>query len=274
MARWWCRRCRIVASLPLCGWRFRVAVRVKKNEMTGTGMRLFILSHCHKRNREYMDVTIPRDRRGRRLIYREWHNTDGQLHRTTGPAVEEWTMLPDGAHVLSYQAWFVNGKQHNEGRPAVRSWRISEDGTRSLEEEWWFQYGKCHRAGAPARRTWTVPPDGIRTLAWETWRVNAVRHRLDGPAETGPDEFWWHDVEVGEEDLPWLRRGRSFLVALASAWTRATTVRQGDGGASGVPPAWSRDARVTTVTWHGGGDEDAVVAVYRSAVGGSMLLCV
>jgi len=106
--------------------------------------------------------------------------------------------------------------------------------------------------------------------------VNGKLHRVDGPAYAGHVFSWWHDRQVRQEDLPWLRCGRSFLVALAGfTGATATLCSDGDRGAGGrvVSPAWSRDVRVA-VTWHGGGPGDAVVPVYRSAVGGSMLLCV
>jgi len=120
-----------------------------------------------------------------------------------------------------------------------------------------------------------VGTDDTRTLTWEEWCVNGKLQRVDGPAYLGRS-FHWHDVQVREEALPWLRRGRSFLVALAGfTGATATLCSDGDRGAGGrvVSPAWSRDVRVA-VTWHGGGPGDAVVPVYRSAVGGSMLLCV
>ena len=204
---------------------------------------------------------------------------DGQRHRTTGSALENWTVLPGGAHVLSYQGWYLNGSMHRVGRPARREWVVTGDGTRVLKCEVWARHDRGHRVGGPLWRRWTVEPDGTRRLAWELWRVNGVQHRVDGPAQTGPHEFWWQDKGVEGEDLPWLRRGRSSLVALAG-FTGATPMQRGDGdgdgdgdggaGGIGVPPAWSRDARVRVVTWHGGG----AMPVYRSAVGGSVLLCV
>jgi len=117
-----------------------------------------------------------------------------------------------------------------------------------------------------------VTPDGTRTLTWERWRVDGVWHRVDGQAH-GRREFWWHNKGVEGKDLPWLRRGRSFLVTLAG-FTGAAPMQHGIGngdggvGGGGVPPAWSRDARVVVSAG------DAVVPVYRSAVGGSVLLCV
>jgi len=123
---------------------------------------------------------------GRRVIRREWRNTGGHLHRTTGPAVEVWTVLPGGGHVLSRQGWYVNGNAHRVDRPAVRRWHVAGDGTRVLEREEWKQHGR--------------------------W------HRVDGPA-CDMRYFWWKDRHVRGEDLPWLRRGHGFMVALTGGNT-------------------------------------------------------
>jgi len=209
---------------------------------------------------------VERDRRGRRVIHRTWRNTDGQLHRTTGPAVEHWTVLPGGAHVLSLQGWYVNGKLHREGRPAWRIWHVAGDGTRVLIHKEWWRHGRWHRVSGPAYRYLTVEPDGTRRLAREWWRVNGVQHRVDGPAQTGPDGFYWHGVEVRQEDLPWLRRGRTAL----AAWTVPIASQQGVCG-SAVSPAWSRDPRVTLL---GAGLLSTAPATYRSVVGGIVFVSV
>jgi len=217
-----------------------------------------------------MQQTEFTDQYGRLVIRRAWCTTEIQLHRTTGSAVEEWTGLPCGAHVLSYQSWYQNGKQHREGRPARRQWHVADDGARVLLLEEWGRHGRGYRAGGPSYRTWTVTPDGTRILHCVWWFVNGRLHRVDGPAEDGR-RFWWQDKLVQREDLPWLRRGRSSLVALAGVTGATPTLcSDGDGGAGGrgVSPAWSRDARVVVSAG------DAVVPVYRSAVGGSVLLCV
>jgi len=198
---------------------------------------------------------------GRRVIRREWYNTDDQLHRTTGPASEDWTVLPGGAHVLSFQGWYLDGKYHREGRPAYRWWHVANDGTRLLVVEGWGRHGESHRVGGPAYRDWTVGPDGTQTLCGH-WRVNGVQHRADGPAYP-KNGFWWHGMEVRQEDLPWLRRGHCLLSAFTGA------IQQGGNG--GVFPAWSRDARVAMT---GPGAASSTPSTYRSAVGGTVLLCV
>ena len=202
---------------------------------------------------------------GRRVIRREWYNTDDQLHRTTGPASEDWTVLPGGAHVLSFQGWYLDGKYHREGRPAYRWWHVANDGTRLLVVEGWGRHGESHRVGGPAYRDWTVGPDGTQTLCGH-WRVNDKLHRVDGPADT-KHFFCWHGGRVRGEDLSWLRRGYGFLAGFTG------TMEQGGGGCSGVvSPAWSRDARVTVT----GAEVAAKVGAwtYHSVVGGAVLLCV
>ena len=114
-------------------------------------------------------------------------------------------------------------------------------------------------------RTGLHGADGTsRTMACEWWYVNGKLHRVDGPAFDGR-KCYWHDVEVRQKDLPWLRRGGGgLLVALTGAG--ANTREQGDDS-SADSPTWSRDARVVMV----GGD---LPETYRSAVGGAVLLCV
>jgi len=212
-----------------------------------------------------MQETEEWDGNGRRGIHRTWRNTRGELHRTTGPAVEEWTVLPGGAHVLSYQVWHVNGKLHREGRPAVRWWDVANDGTRVLARQAWRRHEQWHRVGGPSYRNWTVGSDGTRTLRWEAWRVYGRRHRVDGPTQAG-DEFDWHDRRVRQEDLPWLRRGRDLLVGL-HAWRRS-----GDQSQS-RSPAWIRDPRVA-MTGYDGAAAAASAATYRSFIGGALVMCV
>jgi len=223
----------------------------------------------------YLSQTTLTNGRGRRVITRTWHNGwRAQLHRTAAHAWEDWTILPGGVHVLSFQAWFRNGAAHRVGRPAVCRWHVANDGTRVLVDEVWRRHGHWHRVDGPSYRHWTMEPDGMRILQCVWWYVNGRLHRVDGPAYEGHG-FYWHGVEVRQEDLPWLRRGRSFLVGLPG-FTGATPTLCGDGdgraGGSGSP-AWTQDARVMVV-WNGGGAGDAVVPMYRSAVGGAVMLSV
>jgi len=198
---------------------------------------------------------------GRRMIHRQWRNTDGQRHRTGGPAVENWTVLPGGAHVLSFQVWYVNGSVHREGQPASRGWHVADDGAQVLRREEWRRHGRRHRVGGPSYRQWTVEPDGTRTLSFVWWYVNGRRHRVDGPV-LGRHCFYWHDKAVKSEDLPWLRRGHGLLTAFTGA------TQQGGSGGGGTSPAWSQDARVTRA-----GANVPMPTTYRSVVGGAVLLC-
>jgi len=207
-----------------------------------------------------MQQTEFTDDYGSRVIRRAWRNTGGQLHRTTGPAVENWTVLPGGGHMLSRQGWYVNGSVHRVGRPAYRRWDVADDGTRVLVREAWYQYDQSHRSTGPAHRRWTVGQDGTRTLAWERWWANGNQHRVDGPALDGR-WFAWHGSWMTQEDLPWVRRGQGILAALAGAGAAS---RGGEVG-----PTWTRDARVART--HA---TPPASPTYRSAVGGVVLLCV
>jgi len=207
---------------------------------------------------------VGRDEFDRLVIRREWRNTGGQLHRTTGPAMEEWTVLPGGAHVLSYQVWYVNGRQHRVGRPAVRIWQVANDGARALVHEEWWRHGGWHRVGGPSWRRWTIDLDGTRTLARENWWADGGHHHVDGPAYQAC-RFYWHGAAVTQDALPWLRRGRDLLNALAEATGRP------HGAPEEGSPAWSRDARVAMTEAHGGSNPPPTPATYRSTVGGSAL---
>ena len=61
-----------------------------------------------------------------------YYNTQGQLHRVHGPAVD----MP-----ACYQAWFQNGQRHRIDAPAIEY----SDGFRA-----WFQNGQRHRLDGPA----------------------------------------------------------------------------------------------------------------------------
>ena len=205
-----------------------------------------------------MKETEGYDAQGRWVTRRAWCNTRGQRHRTTGPAVEHWTVLPGGAHVLSAEGWFQNDRAHREGRPAWRSWRIGAGGTSVLAHEEWWRRGILHRSTGPSYREWTVGQDGAQTLVWEVWRVQGKLHRVDGPALDGR-WFAWHGRQVIQDTLRWLRRGHGLLTAF-------TGTQQGDGD---IAPAWSRDARVKLT-----GASVSTEAAYRSAVGGVVFLSV
>jgi len=209
---------------------------------------------------------------GRQVIRREWRNTYGQLHRTTGPAMECWTVLRSGAHVLSEERWNLNGRLHRESRPAFREWHITVDGTRAMVREEWIRHGSGHRVGGPSYRRWTVDDGGTRTLAGERWRVDDQLHRVDGPA-AGPYDCFWYDVVVRQEDLPWFRRGRACLVALAASSTGTNQSQLLGDCSSAVFPAWIRDVRVAMTGAHPL-STTPTSPTYRSVVGGSMLLCV
>jgi hypothetical protein len=48
--------------------------------------------------------------------FKVWRNSNGDLHRTDGPAVERW----------DHKAWYVRGKLHRTDGPAVERWDHKE----------------------------------------------------------------------------------------------------------------------------------------------------
>jgi len=79
--------------------------------------------------------------------HRRWYNSDGQLHRTDGPAFID----ADGT-----QHWYLCGLCHRKDGPAV----IYADGTQD-----WYINGKHHRTDGPA----VIRPTGNN--AWYRYGV-------------------------------------------------------------------------------------------------------
>ena len=102
---------------------------------------------------------------------KHWRDSDGELHRTNGPAKIE----PDGK-----KSWYLHGKRHRANGPATE-W---PDGTKE-----WYKHGEL---------VFVQENDG--TKFW--WKDKAC-HRLDGPAfisKNGQEE-WYVDgekVDIGE----------------------------------------------------------------------------
>ena len=63
---------------------------------------------------------------------RWYYNSDNQLHRENGPAVE-WA--------CGHKEWWQNGQRHRTDGPAIEWW----DGDKS-----WWQNGQRHRTDGPA----------------------------------------------------------------------------------------------------------------------------
>jgi hypothetical protein len=109
---------------------------------------------------------------------REWRNSEGELHRTDGPAVER----ADGS-----REWYLNGLLHREDGPA----RELANSRRA-----WYQNGQLHRTDGPAVE-WA---SGTRM-----WCRNGQQHREDGPAierADGTREWWLNKVPLTFEQ--WL----------------------------------------------------------------------
>ena len=62
----------------------------------------------------------------------EWRNSQGQLHRLDGPAVE---------YANGNRVWYQNGQLHREDGPAIEH----ANGSRT-----WFVNGQLHRTDGPA----------------------------------------------------------------------------------------------------------------------------
>jgi len=146
------------------------------------------------------------------VIRGAWRAMDGHLHRTTGPAMEEWTVPPGGGG-LSAEGWvsartvevryaigaLTERQPALEGRPGRRQWGVAVDGTRGLVEK-----AGWHRVGRPPCRGWTVTPGGAQTLAWALWHANGNLRCV-----VGPHDFIWHDRQVRQKGMmPWFGRGR------------------------------------------------------------------
>ena len=110
--------------------------------------------------------------------FKEIHfNSEGQLHREDGPAVEYY----DGA-----KEWCLNGKFHRTDGPAIEN----NDGYKD-----WYLNGERHRTDGPAIEC----ADGTKH-----WWLNGERHRTDGPAieYTDGDKYWYlNGQQLTEEEF-------------------------------------------------------------------------
>ena len=88
-----------------------------------------------------------------------WRNSQGQFHRTDGPAV---------IYLDNTRFWYINDQRHRTDCPAV----IDAAGT----QEWWVN-GKRHRTDGPARihasggQEWLVKGRDI-TDEVDSWMVS------------------------------------------------------------------------------------------------------
>ena len=206
-----------------------------------------------------IEETANTDWHNRRVIRRTWRNAHHRLHRTTGPAWEEWTVRPGGAYALSHQSWYLNGKLHRKGRPAHRYWHVAVDGTRLLWCEEWCERDEYHRVSGPSRRRWIHHfNDGTRELYVEEWYMN------------GKPACWLHGPNT--EMKSWFRRGRKLLVTLASA-APLRAGQRGRAGDRGASPAWSVDVRVQRMSVSDSAFT-SLISLYCSVIGGAVLLCV
>ena len=105
-----------------------------------------------------------------------YYNSDGELHRTDGPAV---------IYRCGTKFWCQRGERHRLDGPAV----IYSDGS-----EVWYRNGRIHRVGGAA----VSYPSGE-----QHWLQNGQYHRTDGPASIFRRARYWYlnGEEVSEEEF-------------------------------------------------------------------------
>ena len=85
---------------------------------------------------------------------KEWRNSDGDLHRTDGPAIE-WA---NGT-----ESWYWHGNLHREGGPAY---------TGRTGDKYWYRFHNLHRLDGPAiecvngDKAWFIYGERYEPLAW------------------------------------------------------------------------------------------------------------
>lgn len=77
-------------------------------------------------------------------IYKQYRNKDNMLHRTTGPAVEEYQ-----GDNPTLKIWYNNGLSHRQNDPALQKW---QNDIIILRE--WRQNGILHNKKGPALQKW------------------------------------------------------------------------------------------------------------------------
>ena len=110
--------------------------------------------------------------------YKKLHlNSDGEFHRTDGPAIE----YEDGS-----KDWYLNGKLHRTDGPAIEY---------SNGSTYWYLNGRLHRTDGPACEYL----DGAKY-----WYLNGLRHRIDGPAVEYTDGYksWYVNDRLHRTDGP------------------------------------------------------------------------
>jgi len=107
----------------------------------------------------------------------EWRNSQRQLHREDGPAIE---------YNNGDKYWQLNGFMHREDGPAIEY---------ANGDKYWYLNGRRHRENGPAIEY----VDGGKE-----YYLNGQRHREDGPAIeyiSGHKEYWVHGVRIQSLDV-------------------------------------------------------------------------
>lgn len=109
---------------------------------------------------------------------KEMHlNSDGEYHRTDGPAIE---------HVNGTKFWWINGEKHREDGPTIEY----ANGTK-----YWHKNNKLHRVDGPA----VEYSDGDKF-----WYKNGEYHRTDGPAceyANGDKSWYLNNKKFSEQEF-------------------------------------------------------------------------
>src|ERR1035437_6371018 len=113
---------------------------------------------------------------------KEWCNSEAELHREDGPAVE----YPDGR-----KEWFRRNQYYREDGPVVEC----ENG-----DKVWRRNYQLHRDDGPA----VERGDGA-----EEWHRNGSLHRVDGPALTtasGKKEYWLYGTKATAKEVQEIKK--------------------------------------------------------------------
>jgi hypothetical protein len=96
---------------------------------------------------------------------RRWYNSEGELHREDGPAIE---------YIDGSREWWVNGELHRTDGPA-REWA---SGSRA-----WYLHGQLHRTDGPAREwadgfcVWYLHGEHLNFAEWLDKTTTSPHHQ-------------------------------------------------------------------------------------------------
>ena len=197
---------------------------INGEELTEEEFNNFTLNKINEQTTKSNDVTKTVDKYG--TI--KYTNSNGELHRTDGPAVE----YKDGP-----KFWYQNGKPHREDGPAI------ENISGYIGYKNWYQNGQLHREDGPAvewndgSKEWWLNNEKLTEEEFneKSKKSNDVTkiidhfgiimyynnldqlHREDGPAVEWPDghKVWYQNDKLHREDGPaieWVNGHKAWYV--------------------------------------------------------------